>query len=1402
MPTTSCSSDSPRLAHFTSAKGVSMSRDNLQAEILAITGVPSLSQVNCSPPSDLVSEVAHGASYVAADPNSVSWAAVAKSVLKPLNFHPPVLDNGKLRVKVPHAIHDEGIKLWEDCLIGTFMGDAPSYGHILSMANHIWGRRCHISVTGLSNNSFLFKIPDPSTRAWVLNFGPWHVAHKTLVMRKWEPNYKEFKQDPKRMPIWVKLWDVPMDLLSVDSLCYIASGIGVPLALDKATEDRTRVDFAKVCVEIEVANAQDLPEIIPVDIEDFPSVDIRVEYPWLPTTYGSCKKKRHTSRNCKTKKPKPKTYKKEWVEVAGKNKPTEAPGIIPEPNQVAISAPKVQSVPLVKVVDVSPSNPEVVVNSPVLFEAPLTDVESVAIGSMPMFAATTMPDNAEPNPLRKQNSFAALAAIDDEQAFPPLKASSLSPRSSKKRRQASLGVAAVTKALAPRQRNTKKVQNSSMRKSLWDELVLLSKNLPEVPLILGGDFNEIRFPQERSDWFQTLEFSKDSELFHERLNEAELLDLPALGPQFTWTNKREIGLIARKLDRLMVNGSWLETFPSTRAEFLPPDISDHCAGAVTIMAQDSHVSRKPFKFFNFWTKNRRFLDVVKETWSSVEVQGCYMFQLCKKLKALKAPLRKLNKECYGNLPEKLQQEEQAKKVTKLSLAEEVYLKQKSRVQWLKEGDQNTTYFHKVMKVRRSRNMIREIYSDDGELLTQYVDIAKEAVGFFERLLGTEDPNCNGGDLDLLRSIFDYQLPDDVQQSLTKPITADECRFAFFSSLNNKSLGPDGYTIEFYKAAWNIVGDLVTKAIQEFFLSRKLLREVNSTIISLVPKVPCPSKMTEYRPIACCNLLYKCITKIIANRLKKCLPLFISNNQCAFVEGRLMVENILLAQEIVKHYHKPNMKPRCALKIDLMKAFDSVSWKFLLIALEALGFPIIFITWIRACITSPMFSVALNGNLEGYFPGKKGIRQGDPLSPYLFVICMEVLSRLLNKAAQEGNLPYHPNCKKTSLTHLCFVDDLLIFTDGSSRAVGELDSILKQFYLVTGLKVNYQKSEIFCCGMPNQVIRELTETYGFKVGTLPVRINSWSSKYLSFAGRLQLISSVLQGITNFWCSVFILPKRVITAVEAKCSAFLWKGKSIDARGAKVGSIWVAWVKEYLLKGKSFWSIQIPNDASWSWRKILKLRSLAKYLVKHIVGTGDSIYLWYDFWHPNGPLIEVYGQKIVYDAAIPSQAKLSQVIQGDFWKWPPTRSPALLQIQIALCGVLLSTKARQKRWTPSIDDTCMLCKDANEFRDHLFFSCPYSRQLWEQISLLLGVPSTCSWQDVLTWFCRKTKRKALYNTLLKLAWCASIYYIWTELLYKKERGKQLYFQLSTKDPKLMPFIIEAYPSQGGEPEMSYF
>ncbi|GKV13757.1 hypothetical protein SLEP1_g24740 [Rubroshorea leprosula] len=492
-----------------------------------------------------------------------------------------------------------------------------------------------------------------------------------------------------------------------------------------------------------------------------PSVDVRVEYPWLPTTCNTCNKRGHTSHNCKSRKDKSQPNKKEWVKVAEMNKR----------KQPDVSCKQVNDVPNVEsalhtcheLLPVQKGNQPV---KPFSQNEPLLTAQG----------ETTVSLMEEQGPIEKQNSLEALALLMTSR--PVL----------------------------------------LFRRRLWDELVALSRVLPEVPWILGADFNEVRYLQERSDWIQNMHFSKDSELFNDRLSEAELSDLPAFGPKFTWSNKRIEGLSVKKLDRLLVNSTWFSTFPRTRAEFLPPDISDHCAGS--------------------------------EVWSSVTVSRYYMFQLCKKLKALKAPLQQLNKDCYSDLQGRIQQEtsklhaiqidllanphedlvlveqEQARRVAKLSLVEEAFLKQKSRVHWLSRKE--------------------------------------------------------------------------------------------------------------------------TKILLTFIKS-------------------CPSKMTDSRPISCCNLIYKCITKIIANRLKRCLPLFI-----------IAPTNVLL-----------------------LKANGGEYTARTRVALEALSFPPTFINWIKACITSLTFSVALNGNLEGYF---------------------------------------------------------LVFTDSSTRAIA-VDLILRQFYLATGRAANARGAKV-------------------------------------------------------------------------------------------------------------------------------------------------------------------------------------------------------------------------------------------------------------------------------------------------------------------------------------------------------
>jgi len=173
-------------------------------------------------------------------------------------------------------------------------------------------------------------------------------------------------------------------------------------------------------------------------------------------------------------------------------------------------------------------------------------------------------------------------------------------------------------------------------------------------------------------------------------------------------------------------------------------------------------------------------------------------------------------------------------------------------------------------------------------------------------------------------------------------------------------------------------------------------------------------MKDYRPISCCNVLYKVISKINANMHKLVLPKFITGNQSAFVKDRLLIENLLLATELTKDYHKETISTRCAIKIDISKAFESVQWPFLINVLTVLWFPRDFIHWINLCITTASFSVQVNGEQAGYFQSSRGLRQGCALSPYLFVIFMDVLSKMLDRAAAARQFGYHPKCKTMGL----------------------------------------------------------------------------------------------------------------------------------------------------------------------------------------------------------------------------------------------------------------------------------------------------------------------------------------------------------------------------------------------------
>ncbi|KAK2658719.1 hypothetical protein Ddye_005252 [Dipteronia dyeriana] len=451
--------------------------------------------------------------------------------------------------------------------------------------------------------------------------------------------------------------------------------------------------------------------------------------------------------------------------------------------------------------------------------------------------------------------------------------------------------------------------------------------------------------------------------------------------------------------------------------------------------------------------------------------------------------------------------------------EEDFLRQKSRVQWLKAGDRDT-------------------------------HVKSEAIRHFQNILGCSMPSRHGSRS--LRNVIEKQISNDQADYMSREVTNDEIHKACFSLHPNKAPGPDGFNAHFFKKTWHIVGDDVINVIQEFFHSGLLLKELNATILALVPKVPNPSKMTDFRPITCCNTLYKIIAKIIANRIKPCLPDIISPSQSAFVAGRRIGDSILLVQELMRDYHKDAGRPKLALKVDLMKAFDRVDWGFLLDTLASFHFLLKVINWIKVCLTTPKFSISINGELAGFFSGKRGLRQGDPMSPYLFVIAMEVLSKLLaNHIMDTANFKYHWRCDKLKLSHLSYVDDLIMLCHGSYHSALVLKSALDEFFLLSGLCANHAKSNIFILGVPVAVGQQLINLFGYSVGPLPIRylgipiissklnlrdcsplvdkvssrLSSWLNRCFSFAGRLQLIISVLTSIQVFWASHLYLLKRI-------------------------------------------------------------------------------------------------------------------------------------------------------------------------------------------------------------------------------------------------------------------------------------
>ena len=331
------------------------------------------------------------------------------------------------------------------------------------------------------------------------------------------------------------------------------------------------------------------------------------------------------------------------------------------------------------------------------------------------------------------------------------------------------------------------------------------------------------------------------------------------------------------------------------------------------------------------------------------------------------------------------------------------------------------------------------------------------------------------------------IPTHDLTSLDSPFTEDEVWKTVLSLPLNKAPGPDGFTGKFYKSCWQIIkGEIMAAATAVWNRKWVNLDLLNSAYILLLPKKDDACQVKDFRPISLVHSFAKLITKLLANRLASHLDNMVSQNQSAFIKGRSILDNFMLVQQTAIMLHQKNCA-RILLKLDITKAFDSVSWPFLLEVMKHLGFGQIWCDIISTLLASASSQVLLNGAPGHKILHRKGLRQGDPLSPMLFILVMDVLCYLTKNAAAVGLLePLSGNSDHSRIS--LYADDVVIFLHPVTSDVVTTMDILRIFGEASGLKTNMAKSSVF-------PIRCAAENLDIIHNLLPCTVASFPCKYL-------------------------------------------------------------------------------------------------------------------------------------------------------------------------------------------------------------------------------------------------------------------------------------------------------------------
>lgn len=363
-----------------------------------------------------------------------------------------------------------------------------------------------------------------------------------------------------------------------------------------------------------------------------------------------------------------------------------------------------------------------------------------------------------------------------------------------------------------------------------------------------------------------------------------------------------------------------------------------------------------------------------------------------------------------------------------------------------------------------------------------------------------------------------------------------------------------------------MGPNICEAVHAFFQTGHLLKEVNQIFITLIPKEDRPEELGKFRPISLCNSTYKIISKCMVNRINIVMPNLVDDYQNAFFPGSIMVDNCYMAPELNAHVRK-NIKGKhsaAILKVDLSKAYDRVRWDFIQATLSAMKFPEVWISRIMECISMVNYSVLVNGEPSCSFRPKVGLRQGDPLSPYIFILCMEVFSKKMSLLQYKRKLTGLRVAKRaSSISHLFFADYALFYFKARVASCKTMRKCIDSFCDFAREMINFDKSTIiFSPNTSLEVADNLSSLLGVKTDSalglylgclmdidgrtttglrsihdkILSKLSSWKFLHLNQTGKIILINGILAALSANVMAMYLIPEGISEKITSTIMSF--------------------------------------------------------------------------------------------------------------------------------------------------------------------------------------------------------------------------------------------------------------------------